>query len=226
MSPDTEVGGPASSEAGSAKSGKRRRRLGPARAEAKAKTRQALLDAAETLFIQEGFDQPGLDVICSVAGRTRGAYNVHFGSREHLVAAVALRALEAFEAELMAGEALGLLSPGAADRQPVSLSRPAAGAPESGRRLPMSLILHAAARVPEVREAVLDTFARIRRYLGEMAAQKHTAGELRVDAAPTSLALALLAARVGLELLESVGSQRLDIDRRELSELLQTLLRP
>lgn len=231
---------PAASEADSAKSGKRRRKLGPARARAKAETRQALLDAAERLFIQEGFDQPGLDVICSVAGRTRGAYNVHFGSREHLVAAVAMRALESFEAELLA-KGLSLEASAGHASSPLALvsarsfSERSASDPPGGegsdceaRRLPMPLILHAAARIPTVREAVLTSFARIRRHLGEVAAQRgleNGVGELRFDAAPATLAPMLLATAVGLELLESAGPGRLDLNRRELHELLSTLLR-
>lgn len=222
VGPDTEIVASASSEAGSAKSGKRRRRLGPARARAKAQTRQALLDAAERLFIQEGFDQPGLDVICSVAGRTRGAYNVHFGSRDQLVAAVALRSLEAFEAELTGGGPLSLV-PAVASRATDS-ERPAQESDEPRQRLPMPLILHAAARIPSVRDEVLAVFDRIRRSLGETIAQKHTASELRFDAAPGAVAPVLLALWVGLELLEATGPQRLDLDRRELSELLETLL--
>ena len=233
---DTEVETPAASEADSAKSGKRRRKLGPARARAKAETRQALLDAAERLFIQEGFDQPGLDVICSVAGRTRGAYNVHFGSREQLVAAVALRALESFEAELLA-KGLSLAAAGGREAFPPALVlQPpatdldgAAGTVSEGQRLPMPLILHAAARIPNVREAVLTSFARVRRHLGEVAARRGSdkdAGELRFDAAPATLAPMLLATAVGLELLESAGPGRLDLSRREVNERLSPLLQP
>ncbi|MCA9644645.1 MAG: TetR/AcrR family transcriptional regulator [Polyangiaceae bacterium] len=249
---DTEVVGPASREVNSAKSGKRRRKLGPARAQAKAQTRQALIDAAERLFIQEGFDQPGLDVICSVAGRTRGAYNVHFGSREHLVEAVALRALESFEAELL-GNGLSLPSGAAPPRSVPAPSQPFPEPDGEARRLPVALILHAAARIPNVREAVLASFERIRRYLGEMAAQgrlnepgsfdqngsfeehvgfdkhagsnEHGRATLRLDAAPTTVAPMLLAIALGIELLEAAGPRRLDLDRQELNELLFTLLK-
>lgn len=161
-----------------------------------------MLDAAEMLFAQEGFDQPGLDVICSVAGRTRGAYNVHFGSREELVAAVVLRALERFEAESTAEEAWDrLLLPA------VSRAAPPASDIGEHRRLSMPLVLHAAARIPEVKNAALETFERVRRYLGEMAAQAQCAGNLRFNAAPSVVASTLLATRVGLELLEATGAQ-------------------
>ena len=60
----------------------------PRRAEAKQKTRRALVRAAREAFTEQGLWSPSLDAICEQAGFTRGAFYVHFASREDLVAAV------------------------------------------------------------------------------------------------------------------------------------------
>ena len=69
----------------------RRRKPPESRAEAKAETREALIDAAAALFGKEGLDAPSLDEICARAGYTRGAFYVHFASREELIVAVVER---------------------------------------------------------------------------------------------------------------------------------------
>ena len=56
-------------------------------------TRAALVAAAARLFLRDGLDVPSLDAICEEAGKTRGAFYVHFKSREDLVAAVVELAL-------------------------------------------------------------------------------------------------------------------------------------
>ena len=54
-------------------------------------TREALIDAAAALFGRDGLDAPSLDDICAKAGFTRGAFYVHFKSREELIVAVVER---------------------------------------------------------------------------------------------------------------------------------------
>lgn len=54
------------------------------RAEAKRQTRQALLEAGLEEIIEHGLDA-SLDAICARAGYTRGAFYVHFKSREDLL---------------------------------------------------------------------------------------------------------------------------------------------
>jgi AcrR family transcriptional regulator len=69
----------------------RRRKPPESRSEAKAETREALIDAAAALFGKHGLDAPSLDDICARAGYTRGAFYVHFKSREELIVAVVER---------------------------------------------------------------------------------------------------------------------------------------
>lgn len=82
----------------------KRRTTGPRKAPAKTskvsprprapdETKAALVAAAARLFLRDGLDVPSLDAICEEAGKTRGAFYVHFKSREDLVAAVVELAL-------------------------------------------------------------------------------------------------------------------------------------
>ena len=58
------------------------------RDDAKQRTRAALVQAALELFGEQGLDVPSLDAICDRAGYTRGAFYVHFKTREDILVAV------------------------------------------------------------------------------------------------------------------------------------------
>jgi AcrR family transcriptional regulator len=58
-----------------------------ARAAAKLATRNALIDAAIAEFVERGPTGASLDAICARAGKTRGAFYVHFADREALLIA-------------------------------------------------------------------------------------------------------------------------------------------
>ncbi|MDQ3036266.1 MAG: TetR/AcrR family transcriptional regulator [Myxococcota bacterium] len=58
------------------------------RAETSAETREALIRAGIELFGAQGLDAPSLDAICARAGKTRGAFYVHFPDRDAFLAAV------------------------------------------------------------------------------------------------------------------------------------------
>jgi AcrR family transcriptional regulator len=51
-------------------------------------TRAALVGAATELFARHGLDGPSLDDIAAAAGKTRGAFYVHFDDRDALLTAV------------------------------------------------------------------------------------------------------------------------------------------
>lgn len=59
-----------------------RRRL--TRPESKARTREALLAAAQRVFAAEGYSRASLDQIAAEAGYTKGAVYAHFSSKEDL----------------------------------------------------------------------------------------------------------------------------------------------
>jgi AcrR family transcriptional regulator len=65
-----------------------------------ARSREAILDAAETVFAQRGFDGATLAEIGAAAGVSRGTPGYFFGSKEGLYAAVLQRVFLAREAAL------------------------------------------------------------------------------------------------------------------------------
>lgn len=56
--------------------------------ERREQTRQALLDAAATLFAERGVSEASVDAIAEAAGRTSGALYDHFGSKDGLLFAL------------------------------------------------------------------------------------------------------------------------------------------
>ena len=71
----------------------------PSRAERQARTRTALVDAAERLFVAQGFHATSLDSVAAEAGYTKGAVYSNFASKEDLFFAVYERRLDARVAE-------------------------------------------------------------------------------------------------------------------------------
>jgi AcrR family transcriptional regulator len=63
------------------RSGNGRTGSGAGRRRDKQGSREALVRAAEDLFIAHGFDEPSLSAICERAGYTRGVFYVHFKTR-------------------------------------------------------------------------------------------------------------------------------------------------
>ena len=56
--------------------------------ERKADTRDRLLDAAASLFAEQGIDAVSVDTVADAAGRTSGAVYAHFGSKQGLLLAL------------------------------------------------------------------------------------------------------------------------------------------
>ncbi len=75
------------------------------RAAKKRDTRNALIDAAVRLFFEHGTEGPSLDAICEEAGCTRGAFYVHFKTREELIIAAMEHSLGEFLKQIMATNA-------------------------------------------------------------------------------------------------------------------------
>jgi AcrR family transcriptional regulator len=65
----------------------------------RARTREALLDAAAAVFAKRGFHAASLDEIAEAAGYTRGAIYKHFADKEELLQEVCLRLNERAFAE-------------------------------------------------------------------------------------------------------------------------------
>ena len=64
-------------------------------------TRERILDAAEQLFMQHGYDGTSMRLVTGEAGVNLAAANYHFGSKEALMQAVLRRRLEVINQERM-----------------------------------------------------------------------------------------------------------------------------
>ncbi len=198
----------------------RRRKTAETRSESKEQTREALISAASSLFGKEGLDGPSLDTICARAGYTRGAFYVHFASREELIVAVM---------ERMRARVLGALI--ATGGGPDDLERTvqlftyavATGAypPKSGA-VKLHHFLDACARSPLIRKGNIahlhDTEAR----LAAAARAGQEAATIRDDVPPAAVALLLMALVMGVETMLEVG---FDFDVRAGAQALLRLLR-
>src|SRR3990172_1513353 len=65
-------------------------------------TRTRILDAAEELFMQHGFEGTSMRLLTSKAGANLAAVNYHFGSKDALIEAVFRRRLDPMNAERIA----------------------------------------------------------------------------------------------------------------------------
>ena len=66
---------------------------------APAATKRRILDAAESLFMEHGFEATSLRAITTMAGANLAAVNYHFGSKEELFQAVLTRRLDPMNQE-------------------------------------------------------------------------------------------------------------------------------
>jgi AcrR family transcriptional regulator len=64
-------------------------------------TRERILDAAELVFMQHGYDGSSMRVVTAEAGVNLAAANYHFGSKEALMQAVLRRRLDVINSERM-----------------------------------------------------------------------------------------------------------------------------
>jgi len=125
----------------------------PVRDQRKDETRAALVDAAVQLFQAEGTEAPSLDRICEAAGCTRGAFYVHFATREDLIVAAMERALQQFVGRVFSAGAAS----DAASFVDAFLASIARRTPEVGGTgaLRFHHLLDACVRYPQVRKRYL-----------------------------------------------------------------------
>jgi len=181
------------------------------RAKAKERTRQALLLAALEEFAEHGLDGPSLDQICARAGKTRGAFYVHFDDREALILAVVERILgEYIEALVTASaKADGLVS--AIEVFADLLIRATTGeASPLGRfavlgTVHFRFVLEAGARFP----AASEVFGRVVQAGVEMLAaateQGQQGGRVRSDLQPAETGQVLIAVLLGVLVFQQGG---------------------
>lgn len=124
----------------------------PVRAAKKRDTRNALIGAAMRLVFEHGTDGPSLDAICAEAGCTRGAFYVHFKTREDLIVAAMEQSLGEFLQRIMATNA-STDDAGFVDAFLDAITTRAAHV--GGSALRFRHLLDACARYPEIRKRYL-----------------------------------------------------------------------
>lgn len=188
------------------------------RAAAALETRRKLVSAAATLFAEEGLSKPSLDAICAKAGFTRGAFYVHFKTREDLIVAVVEEVLGGFiDAIVAAGDA-------GADLRTIIFTFVAAvesGAfPFPGHVRPHQ-ILDACSQSPALNAKYAELLGEARDRLANAVERGQANGALRADANPMAVAQLLLATVLGVEIASEL---RVPYDARAVGELLLTVL--
>ncbi len=184
--------GPARGARGSAKGANRPR--------IPAQTRAELLAAASRLFVRDGLDTPSLDAICEEAGYTRGAFYVHFGSREELVAAVVESAFsELIERIVRPDEDLPAII-GSFVRALAEGSLPVSG----GARI--SQVLEACMRSWDLRVKFLAVLVTAKQRIAEAVRRSQESGVVRASARPDAIAEMLLALVLGVQVAGQLGA--------------------
>lgn len=167
-----------------------------ARAAAAKKTREALIDAATELFATEGLTGPSLDAICAHAGFTRGAFYVHFKTRDDLIVAVIEK--------VMGGFIDAIIATGEGDADLPTIVGTFAAAVESGAfpfrgHVRPHQILEACARSEKLHAKYVELLARARARLAATVARGQAAGSVRADVDPDAVAQLLLSVVLGVE---------------------------
>jgi TetR/AcrR family transcriptional regulator, transcriptional repressor for nem operon len=166
-----------------------------------AETREALLRAGAELFAARGLDAPSLDDICAAAGKTRGAFYVHFEDRDAFLVAVM--------------ESLGLpllddIFAGDVDLATVALRFGAAV--HSGdypltraRGVRPHQLIDACVRSPAIRARYVGLVRDAIDRLAQVIATDQAKARVRSDADPQQVATFLLAAVIGAQTMLELG---------------------
>jgi len=166
----------------------------------KQRTRQALLDAALTLFSETGLDAPSLDAICARAGCTRGAFYVHFADRDALIAAT----MEQRRGDVL-GALLGSPSVGLEEVMAVFVQAVEGGAFPVPGAVRTGELVAACRRSPAIRRTHLALVTRTLEQLTERVALDQGRRRMRKDVDARGVALLLLLFEAGAELLLDLG---------------------
>lgn len=192
------------------------------RESAKKKTRLALVQAGAELFAEQGLDGPSLDAICQRAGRTRGAFYVHFRDRDDFLAAVMEHVGEPLlDVLLAAGEGDEAFTTIAARFLRAVGDGTYPLTPQGGVR-PHQL-LDACARSDRVRELYVKLIGQAIDQLKRAVIHDQAGKTLRDDVDPESLATVLLAAVIGAQTMMELGAP---VDINKSAAAIVRMLQP
>lgn len=187
--------------------------------------RQAILDAATTVFAQSGFDAATTDQIARVAGLSKGGLYWHFTSKEEILMAL-LR--QFFDQDLAALQGLLEIEGSAKARLELLVQQSSSALLEFAQRLPVMLAFYAlAARQQEVRAFLQSYYQRYQGLVEALFQQGYAQGEFQ-QAEPKTAATTLIAQLEGLIVLWAIAPQQVALkEQAEASfELLARGLQP
>ena len=178
---------------------KRRAKLRRSRAETSVETRAALIRAGVELFGAHRLDAPSLDRICEHAGKTRGAFYVHFADRDAFIAAVMETVGLPFLDVVLGTTGDGPRTLAAVvERFVVAVGSGEYPLTAAGGVRPHQL-LDACARSEPIRARYAGLIAQTIHRLSGIVARDQRHGEVRVDMSASAITTILLAAVVGAQ---------------------------
>lgn len=185
-------------------------------------SREAILDAAEELFLSNGFHGARVEDIASKANLTKGAVYFHFEDKESVLMEVLHRVRAIVLKPLI--EAMGLDGMSPSDKIIAFLHRQAAIANEYPQKLLMTILLsielNGTHSVPA--QYVKGGYARLAVELEKVIAAGQEAGDFRRDLRARELASVLLALNDGM-MLEWMRRQH-RLDGAEFVRAMRTVL--
>ena len=177
------------------------------RAERRAQTRAALLDAAARVFVERGFAGASVEAIAVEAGYTRGAFYSNFASKDELF--VALLQERGFEmARSVARESAGKSA------SEVGAAAAAIHGHEVAEwmvRLFLEVLAHAG-RDPEARRLAAGFWSGTREIGAEQIRRRYEATGDEPPADPSEIASAFIALDIGLALQRYVDEDAVSLD--------------
>ena len=199
------------------------------RDDAKQQTRAALVNAALELFAEQGLDVPSLDAICDRAGFTRGAFYVHFKTREDILVAVMDQVGESFLANVFAN--LPDATAGGGRRLHHAVKRfidsiasgtyPLMATGGKGPLVRPHQLLDACARSPIVRERYRDLVNLSVSAVAGLVKSDQDEGTVRSDVDAETVATMALALTIGAQTMNDLG---LALDPARLASAIEHLL--
>jgi AcrR family transcriptional regulator len=205
------------------------------RDDAKQQTRAALVKAALELFSEHGLDVPSLDAICDRAGFTRGAFYVHFKTREDILVAVMDQVGEAFLGSVFedAAHAGAALEPPRSRRLHHAVQRfveavasgayPLMATPGKGPLIRPHQLLDACARSSVVRQRYRDLVQLSVGAVAGLVRADQADGDVRRDVDPEQVATLSLALVIGAQTMTDLG---LTLDPAQLAGAVERMLAP
>lgn len=196
-------------------------------------SREALVDAALELFVKEGIDGPSLDAICERAGYTRGAFYVHFASRDDILVA----AMQKLGAQYLGAvfDLKDAIAAGGGKRFRHAVARFLESVERgdyplmpggAGKRAPLvrpHQLLDACARSPVVREQYAGLVEAAITTVAAIVGDDQREGGLREDVDGRSVASLALAIVIGAQTMAELG---IGLDAGRLAKTVEKMLRP